>query len=185
MFDITKVFEEVARVVIDACGEAMGPNLAKTVAIVGGGIFAGAIAATTLPRLYDSHENKKFVQARFSQIDATRSDVFTSVAKCVEQGHRKSLCETSEYSARLLWHIYGARVEYDNQEKCVMKHWNCGDKDQVIVIPSGIFTGKRFRPMAQGWVASKADLEKSALLYAGPRSDTLVRQDGREFKMVQ
>jgi len=184
MFDITRVFEEMARVVGYELGGAINWSPARTAAVIGG-LFTTGVAAATLPQLYDSHKNQKVVQARFSEIDATRSVIFRSVAECVKQGHRQSSCEASKYSARMLVHAHGAGVEYADQQQCIMNHWNCGDPDQVIIAQPGhglSFRGKKFIPETQGWVASADDLQKSAPLYAGPQQGILVRSDGRQYK---
>lgn len=156
-------------------------------------LFASAALAVSLiasPFVYVGYQNSVAMQKRIEMLDKSPTQIFNSVAQCVEKGHDQAACEASQKEAISIANGLGTSVEYDSQSQCIANHATCdsvtvpittyvsGGNNVMIPITNYVTT---YHPAVKAWQAAQDDLTQAVPLYQSAQHNMVVRADGAQF----
>lgn len=167
------------------------------------GSAAAAVSALTAPFVLYLHlaatQNLRELQQTLNDLDGRPTVVFNSVADGVRKGYAEKDCVASEAAARAWMQKEGTGVSYSSYQACAEKHGTA--LEDVSMLPGGVTmvpTGQggmmpvstppttiiSYKPPMVGWQAAQDDLQVAVPLYASPKANTGLRQDGRAFSLT-
>ena len=151
------------------------------------GTAALAFGLIASPFIYTGYQNEHAMQQRIEMLDKSPTQIFNSVAQCVEKGHDKTACEASQKEALDIAGNLGTSVNYGSRAKCEAVHDTC----EEIVTHGMIMVGKvmvpttnySYNPAVKAWQAAQDNLKEAVPLYQSAQHGMVVRTDGVQFPM--